>query len=186
MFERARTSVARLYANEQGAAIIELALVAPILALTVIGIVDMSNAYSRKLALEQGAQRAIEKVMQTTQGDTVDDTIKNEAVCQVNGTQTTSTTVNGTTTTTTSCKTSPIAASNVTVTYRLECTNADGSVETKLNAAAADDCAMNQTQAQYIEVGITDKYTPMFPIHFASFNTDGSYHLSATAGMRTQ
>ena len=135
MFDRTRSQVRQLLANERGAAIIELALVAPILALTVIGIVDMSNAYSRKLALEQGAQRAIEKIMQTTQGDTVDDTIKNEAVCQVNGTTSTSTTVNGTTTTTTSCKTTPITAANVTVTYRLECTNADGTVETKLNAA---------------------------------------------------
>ena len=186
MFDRTRSQVRQLLANERGAAIIELALVAPILALTVIGIVDMSNAYSRKLALEQGAQRAIEKIMQTTQGDTVDDTIKNEAVCQVNGTTSTSTTVNGTTTTTTSCKTTPITAANVTVTYRLDCTNADGTVETKLNAAAADDCAINQTQAQYISVGITDKYTPMFPVHFAAFNSDGTYHLSATAGMRTQ
>ena len=44
-----------------------MALVAPIFALTVIGIVDMSNAYSRKLGAEQGAQRAIEKIMQTTE-----------------------------------------------------------------------------------------------------------------------
>ena len=46
---------------------IELALVAPVLALMVIGIVDMSNAFSRKLALEQGAQRASRKIMQTTE-----------------------------------------------------------------------------------------------------------------------
>ena len=63
----------------------------------VVGIVDMSNAFSRKLALEQGAQRAIEKIMQTTADDTVEDTFKNEAVCQVNGTN-----ADGT------CKTSPI------------------------------------------------------------------------------
>ena len=175
MFHPTRTPALRLSSDQRGAAIIELALVAPILALTVIGIVDMSNAYSRKLALEQGAQRAIEKIMQTTQGQSVDDTIKSEAVCQVNGT-----TTDGT------CKTSPITTSNVTVTYRLECTNADGTIETKLNAAAADDCAMNQTQSQYVSVAITDKYTPMFPIHFAAYNSDGSYHLSATAGMRTQ
>ena len=54
----------RLLRDERGAAVIELALVAPVLALMVIGIVDISNAYSRKLALEQGAQRAIEKIMQ--------------------------------------------------------------------------------------------------------------------------
>jgi len=56
----------KLFRNDRGAAIIELALVAPVLALMTIGIVDMSNAYSRKLGLEQGAQRAIEKIMQTT------------------------------------------------------------------------------------------------------------------------
>ena len=39
--------------NERGAAVIELALVAPVLGLMVIGIVDLSNAFSHKLALEQ-------------------------------------------------------------------------------------------------------------------------------------
>ncbi len=58
--------------NERGAAMIEMALVAPVLALGVIGIVDMSNAYSRKLALEQAAQRAVEKIGQTTEDRTVE------------------------------------------------------------------------------------------------------------------
>jgi Flp pilus assembly protein TadG len=164
-----------IFLDDRGAAVIELAIVAPVLALMTIGIVDMSNAYSRKLALEQGAQRAIEKIMQTTQGETVDDTLKTEAVCQVNGTNDDG-----------SCKSSPITASNVTVTYRLECTNSDGSVEVKTDAAAADDCAASQTQAQYVSVTVSDKYTPMFPIHFSGLDADGTYHLSASAGMRTQ
>ena len=71
--------------DQRGAAIIELALIAPVFALMTIGIVDMSNAYSRKLALEQGAHRAIEKIMQTTEDSTVELTLANEAVCQVNG-----------------------------------------------------------------------------------------------------
>jgi Flp pilus assembly protein TadG len=166
----------KLSANERGAAIIELAIIAPIFALMTIGVVDMSNAYSRKLSLEQGAQRAIEKIMQTTQGETVEDTIKTEAVCQVNGTN-----ADGT------CKSSPITTDNVTVTFRLECTNSDGTVDVFTDADAATDCASNQTEAQYVSVSITDKYTPMFPIHFAGYNSsDGTYHLSATAGMRTQ
>jgi Flp pilus assembly protein TadG len=165
----------QLCRNERGAAIIELALVAPIFALLTVGIVDMSNAYSRKLALEQGAQRAIEKIMQTTQGETVDDTIKKEAVCQVNGTNSDG-----------SCMSSPITADNVTVAYRLECTNADGTVEVKTGVPGTEDCAGNQAQAQYIQVSLTDKYAPMFPIHFSGLDTDGTYHLSATAGMRTQ
>ena len=170
-----------LRADNSGAAVIELALVAPILALTVIGIVDMSNAYSRKLALEQGAQRSIEKVMQTTGTTTVENTIKAEAVCQVNGMNTDGT-----------CKTSPITASNVTVSYRLECTDSAGSVSTY----SSDDSAVFNAytcgsgtvkEARYIQVALTDKYTPMFPVHFASFSSgDGTYHLSATAGMRTK
>src|SRR3954471_9820265 len=111
----------QLAANERGEAVIEMAMVAPVLALGVIGIVDMSNAYSRKLALEQGAQRAIEKIQQTTQDDTVDDTLKNEAVCQVDGTDSSGNCIT----------TTPITTANVTVNYRLECTNADGSVEVK-------------------------------------------------------
>ena len=71
--------------ESRGAAVIEMALIAPVLALGVIGIVDVSNAYSKKLALEQGAQRAIEKIMNTTETTTVEATLANEAVCQVDG-----------------------------------------------------------------------------------------------------
>ena len=71
-----------LLCEEDGAAVIELALIAPVLALTVIGIVDMSNAYSRKLALEQAAQRAVEKIAQTTETATVEATLANEAICR--------------------------------------------------------------------------------------------------------
>jgi Flp pilus assembly protein TadG len=54
----------RLSQDERGASIVELALVTPILASLLIGMVDLSRAYSYKLNLEQGAQRAIEKVQQ--------------------------------------------------------------------------------------------------------------------------
>lgn len=170
-----------LAANDRGAAVIEMALVAPILALTVIGIVDMSNAYSRKLGAEQGAQRAIEKIMQTTETSTVATTLKTEAVCQVNGLK-----PDGT------CKTSPIKASDVTVTYRLECKTTTGAIATSYtttDAAIHDatECTSTQKEQRYLEVRVEDKYYPMFPIRFASFTAaDGSYHVSATAGMRTQ
>jgi Flp pilus assembly protein TadG len=174
-----KNKLRRLRADERGAAIIELALVAPVLALMAIGIVDMSNAFSRKLALEQGAQRAIEKIMQTTGGDSVEGTLTTEAVCQVNGTN-----ADG------SCKTSPITASNVTVTFRLECTDSGGviSAQTTTDATAFDalTCSSGSKDSRYIQVGVTDRYTPMFPIHFSALDGDGTYHLSATAGMRTE
>ena len=169
-----------LRADQRGAAIIELALVAPVFALMTSGIVDMSNAYSRKLALEQGAQRAIEKIMQTTEIDTVEGTLKTEAVCQVNGTNTDGT-----------CKTSPITTSNVTVTYRLECKDSGGTItsQTSTDSVAFDALVCGSgtvRESRYIEANVTDKYTPMFPIHFFSYNGDGTYHIQATAGMRTE
>ena len=169
----------RIAAAQDGAAVIELALVAPVLALTVIGIVDMSNAYSRKLALEQGAQRAVEKIMQTTESSTVENTLTTEAICQVNGVN-----ADGT------CKSSPITSSNVTVTWRLECTDSSGTVSNQTSNDAptfdAYTCASGTVkEARYVQVALTDKYYPLFPVHFASFATD-SYPLSATAGMRTQ
>jgi Flp pilus assembly protein TadG len=170
----------KLRTDERGAAIIELALVAPVLALMAIGVVDMSNAFSRKLALEQGAQRAIEKVMQTTEEDTVDGTLKTEAVCQVNGVNS-----NGT------CKSSPITTANVTVTYRLECTNSGGTISAQSSTDAttfdAYTCNSGDKEARYLQVNVTDKYRPMFPIHFSGLtSSDGTYHLQATAGMRTE
>ena len=168
-----------LAASDRGAAIIELALVAPVLALMVIGIVDMSNAFSRKLTLEQGAQRAIERIMQTTANDTVENTLTTEVLCQVNGTN-----ANGT------CKSTPLTTSNVTVTFRLDCTGGSGGITTQTSTDPATfdgyTCgAGTVSQAKYIQVQVTDQYTPMFNIHFASINGDGTYHLSATAGMRT-
>ena len=172
-----------LRADERGAAVIELAMVAPMLALMTIGVVDLSNAYSRKLALEQGAQRAIEKVMQTTELDTVENTLKTEAVCQVNGME------NGV------CKTSPISANNVTVTYRLECNNAGSIVSTQQNtdSTAFDqlDCNGTEKPQRYIEVKVTDSYQPMFKLHFlgykpASGNLAAGYQMQATAGVRTE
>jgi Flp pilus assembly protein TadG len=174
-----------LLKSERGAAVIELALAAPILAVLTIGMIDLSNAYSRKLALEQGAQRAVEKIMQTTEEDTVENTLVTEAVCQVNGTN-----ADGT------CKTTPINSTNVTVSWRRECTNGAGSMSqapgSPYTASADFDLAANACpggtvrEANYIEVALTDKYTPMFPLHFAGYNGDGTYHMSATAGVRTQ
>ena len=176
-----RRPFAMLSTDSRGAAVIEMALVAPILALTVIGIVDMSNAYSRKLALEQGVQRAVEKIMNTTETATVEATLANEVKCQVNG----STTSGGTTT----CNTS--STQNITVAWRLDCTTGGATVSTTtINSATYDAlvaaCTSPSIKAGYVQVTVTDKYSPMFPIHFAAFNTtDSTYHLAATAGVRT-
>lgn len=177
----------RLLGNERGAAVIEMAMVAPVLALGVIGIVDVSNAYSRKLALEQGVQRAVEKIANTTENASVESTLANEVKCQVNGSTTSTTTSNGVTTTTQTCNTS--STQNITVTWRLDCTVGGATTsQTTTVSMSYDTWAANcaGTKAGYVQVNVTDKYSPMFPIHFGSFNTsDGTYHINATAGVRT-
>jgi Flp pilus assembly protein TadG len=156
----------RLRRDQGGAALIEFAFVAPVLALLTVGVVDMSNAFGKKLQLEQAAQRSIEKVMQTTGVLTVEDTIAQEAVCQYNGVNDDGT-----------CKTSPITTANVTVTHRLEC---DGTLTTD------PDCGDGQSETRWIQVSIWDDYEPMFPLHFSGIQANGKYHISVIAGMRTE
>jgi Flp pilus assembly protein TadG len=172
-------SPSRLLADKRGAVVIELALIAPVLALCIAGIVDMSNAYTKKLALEQGAQRAIEKIMNTTEDSTVETTLADEAECQING----STTTDGVTT----CNTSP--TQTITVTWRLDCTTGGTTTSQSTTSSGTYDTYLHDctgTKAGYVEVTVSDKYSPLFPIHFAGYNSsDKSYHISATAGVRT-
>jgi len=151
--------------DRKGAAVIELALAAPILATMVIGVTDISIAYGKKLELEQAAQRAIEKVAQTTGETTPEDTIKKEAVCQYNSSEPDSVGV---------CP-GRISTANVSVTYGLKC---NGAV-----TAYSTDCAPGETEVRYITTTVTDNYTPMFDLHFNT-REDGTYHLVGTAGVR--
>jgi Flp pilus assembly pilin Flp len=146
----------RPLSDESGAAVIELALLAPILALMTIGIIDVSQAFGRKLALEQAAQRAVEKVMQTTGTTTPEGTIKAEAATQAG-----------------------ISQDDVSVTYRLEC---DGAVEADFDT----ECDPAEVEARYLMVTVVGTYTPMFPTHYFGNEGDGIYHMAATAGVRTK
>jgi hypothetical protein len=165
--------LSRLRCDRRGVATIELALYAPLLAAMTIGVVDLSNAFGRKLALEQAAQRSIERVMQTTADTTVEETIKAEAASQAD-----------------------IPADEIddkiTVTDRLEC---NGELQADFEAS----CVAGQDEARYLMVEVRDVYEPMFPIHFSGYvedsDEDGNgpdgdgvdgYPIRATAGMRTQ
>ena len=165
-------------ADSRGSVTVELALLAPILATVVIGVIDVSLAYGQKLELEQGAQRAIEKIMQTTGDTTVADTLRQEVKCQVNGVDSGG-----------ACKTDPIGDGDVTVGYRLECLD-DGGNRTEQEADTAVDfdalvCGSDEREVRYVSVTVTDTYVPMFPISWGT-GGDGDYDLTATAGVRTQ
>lgn len=99
-----------LVRDSRGAAIVEMAMVAPVLATMIVGVVDLSNGFGRKLKLEQAAQRGIEKIMNTSANSTVEATLQSEAATQAD-----------------------VPLSNVTVTYRLEC---NGSVTSATSCPA--------------------------------------------------
>jgi len=147
--------------DERGAAVIELGLAAPILACMLIGMVDISNAYSRKLTIEQAAQRGVEKIMQTTESGTVDATARSEIVAAAG-----------------------VPDANVTMTDNLECTNKNTGVRRVLLSSQDCDDA-TEYHSRYLLVTVTDEFSPMFPIKFGA-NSNGKYPIKVRVGMRTQ
>jgi Flp pilus assembly protein TadG len=149
--------------DEGGASIIEMGLMLPILASLLIGMVDISRAYSAKLLLEQSAYRAIEKVQQYNTVESTYDTLRNEAASAATG-----------------AGFSNVTASDVTIDYWLEC---NGTRQANYDTV----CGSGQTYARWITVDITAKFTPMFSSSkWPGSNTDGTYTLHGKAGLRTQ
>jgi Flp pilus assembly protein TadG len=148
---------ARLARDDRGASIVELALVVPIMGSLLIGMVDLSRAYSHKLKLEQAAQRAIEKVQQYQAASSTYGTLQSEAAVAAN-----------------------VATSNVTIDFWLEC---NGTRATDYNSV----CTSGQTYARWVTVDVTGTFSPLFRSkHYPGANTDGTFTLHGVAGMRTQ
>lgn len=143
--------------DERGASIIEMAMVAPVLATLLVGMVDISRAYSAKLQLEQAAQRSIEKVQQYQTGESTYATLYTEAATAAG-----------------------VRVQDVTVDYWLEC---NGGRAADYNTS----CTSGQTYARYISVSIDKDYRPMFGTRFfPGANADGTYTITGEAGLRTQ
>ena len=148
---------ARLAKDERGASIIELALVAPVLASLLIGMVDLSRAYSYKLQLEQAAQRAIEKVQQYQTTTSTYGTLQSEAATAAG-----------------------VPTSNVAIDYWLEC---NGVRATTYDSVCPD----GQTYGRWVTVTVTGTFTPMFRSkYYPRANANGTFTIQGKTGMRTQ
>lgn len=134
--------LSRIWRDERGTSIIELAMVAPILALLTIGMIDLSEGFSQKLRLEQAAQRAIEKVMNGRADTTTIAALKTEAAT-----------------------TAGVPEANVTTDFWLEC---NGARAANYNSA----CSSGQTFARYLSVRITKAYVPFFNYKLGNQATD--------------
>jgi Flp pilus assembly protein TadG len=150
-----RTSI---LADERGASLIELALVAPLFAGLLMGMVDISRGYSEKLQLEQAAQRSIERVMQQKMdsGDLVD-TLESEAADAAD-----------------------VDVSAANGDSWLEC-SADGVTWTRVTTAT---CSTTY-YARYVSVSVAKSFTPMFGGRFfPNADANGAITITGKASMR--
>ena len=146
-----------LAGDERGASLIEMAMVAPVFASMLIGMVDISRAYSAKLQLEQAAYRSIEKVQQYRTTTDTYTTLQAEAASAAG-----------------------VATSAVTVDPWLEC---DGVRQVSYTGI----CTGTQVPTRYITVTIQKMFTPMFGSrYFPRANSNGTYTLTGQSGLRTQ
>jgi Flp pilus assembly pilin Flp len=156
--------LSHLIRDERGTSVIELALLAPILASLVVGMSDLSRAYSAKLQLEQAAQRSIEKAMNGKKETTLYVALEDEAVLAAG-----------------------VDEADVEVRFWLEC---DGVSQNTSSATMEEDyeivCADGATIARYVNVRIEKAYSPMFDVKWAGSNPDGSFTLVGEAGIRVQ
>lgn len=152
-----------LFADDRGTSLIEMALATPILAACLMGMVDLSRAYSERLQLEQATQRAIEKVFNNQTQSTSYNTLKAEAKSAAHDA--------GFTT---------VTDTDVTIDYWLEC---DGARQSNYDTP----CSTGQVYARYINVAIQKKFVPYFGTkYFPGANSDGTFTIKADAGIRTQ
>jgi Flp pilus assembly protein TadG len=142
---------------ERGNSLVELGFVAPILTTLIIGTIDLSTAYSAELALEQVAQRTIERVQADSYQTTQNSTLESEAEAAAG------------------------TGSDATVTSWLEC-NGNG---VKLNFNTGT-CSAGVPYARHVEIQVTKPFDPMFGTYFPGANQNGTITLDATAGIRVQ
>lgn len=162
-----RHHLLKLARDERGTSIIELALLAPLLATLVIGMTDISLAVSEKLKLEQAAQRAIEKAMQGMQGD--------ESTSLFAGLKAEAATAAG------------VNQSAVTVRYWLECNGVSQNTSTATMTADYEKvCSGTAVYSRHLTVSIQKNYTPTFSVRWLGANTDGTYTVVGEAGLRVQ
>ncbi|MFL6720340.1 MAG: TadE/TadG family type IV pilus assembly protein [Sphingomonas sp.] len=149
--------------DERGASIIEMAMVTPVFGGLLIGMVDISRAYSAKLQLEQSAYRAIEKVQQYQASESTYTTLKSEAGSAARAAGFTS-----------------VADSDVTLDFWLEC---NGARQANYDTV----CPTGQVYARWVTVDIPATFTPMFTSRrWPGANANGTFTLHGRAGLRTQ
>ena len=153
---RARNCFAALRRDRRGTAVMELALVAPIFATMLIGMVDIGRGYSMKLQLEQAAQRSIEKVMNGQADRSTALALQVEAALVAG-----------------------VLPTDVVVDFWLECNDTR-------QASYDTVCPSGQVFRRYLTVQISKTFTPMFSAKWLGANANGTFTVIGKTGVRTQ
>lgn len=144
--------------DERGNSFVEMALVTPVFASLLVGMVDISRAVSAKVSVEQAAQRAIEKVQ-----------ARDFKISQLGDLETEAEAAAGT-------------GSQATADTWLEC-NHDG-VHLDYDTAS---CGTGVSYAYYVRVRVTSSFTPIFGTRFfPGANSNGTVTVGGQATVRIQ
>lgn len=144
--------------DERGNSFIEMALVTPVLASLLVGMVDISRAVSAKVTVEQAAQRAVEKVQATE--------FKTSQLPDME----------------TDAEAGAGTGSQATADAWLEC-NHDG-VHLDYDTAS---CGTGASYAYYVRVRVTNSFTPIFGTRFfPGANSNGAVTVGGQATVRIQ
>jgi Flp pilus assembly protein TadG len=152
--------------DENGTSVVELGLVAPILAAFVIGMIDYSKAYSEKLRIEQVAQRSVERAMQGMQGNNstaIFNALAQEAADEAG-----------------------VNVNAVAVRYWLECNGVSQfTTVARMDADYNDPCPNGDHQARYISIRIVSSFRPTLRTNWPG-TVNGAFVVSGDAGLRVQ
>ena len=157
----------RLAADQRGVSAIEMALLAPVLAMFTVSIGDLGRAFAERYALQQAIHRALEMGLQTGPTGGNYSYLRAEAATAAG-----------------------IPVEDVTVNEWAECTNAAGvrrRETTTAACAAGTSTTAAEEFARYVEIQIACTYNPMFSgMPFSTRNADGSVPLNAEGSVRVQ
>jgi Flp pilus assembly protein TadG len=159
--------LSRLRRDRRGAAVIELALAAPVMAGLLIGMSDLARAYSLKLLLEQAAQRTIEQVeQQKSVAQNYNTAVSAEAASAMTDAG------YGT-------------GNTITPDSWLECSS-NGTTWTKQSSFTGA-CGQTEMTARYVKVKIERSFVPMFPARaWPNADSNGNITVSGYAEVRVQ
>ena len=159
-----------LSSDERGTAIVELAMIAPVLALLTVGIVDLSRGVTRRMELSEAVHRTLEKaaaqnfkfsvkatgeVTMDYEAALIDDVVEG-AGGEAQG----------------------VTEDDVQILTWLEC---DGEEQ----AASVTICPIEETTARYLQIRVDSSFNPSFGT-VVSPGTDGTFPLWAEAAVRIQ